>query len=248
MRSDSRNITGGHAVEEYLRKGGRGILLVSKEKASNRKVVEMRKIAEDAGIPVRTVSDKELRGLCGEDPRGFCLSAVTGKKSAPKKSLNDYIESFKSDNPLVLLLDGITDPHNFGAILRSAEQFGADLVVTPTRRSSGVTGTVEKTSAGAVHHLNILEVPNLKYVIRDLKAAGYWIYGADMDGEPVHRAKISGKTALCLGSEGKGLSRLIREYTDSVISIPSMGSLDSLNVSVAAGILLYEIRKQQGLF
>jgi 23S rRNA (guanosine2251-2'-O)-methyltransferase len=248
MRNDTRYITGGHAVEEYLRNGGRGILLVSKEKALNKKAVEMKKIAENAGIPVKTISEKELRGFCGENNRGFCLSAAPGKKTGTKKSLNEYIGSIKTEHPLVLLLDGITDPHNYGAILRSAEQFGVDLVVTPTRRSSGVTGTVEKTSAGAVHHLNILEVPNLKYVIRDLKAAGFWVYGADMNGEPVHRSGISGKTALCLGSEGRGLSRIIREYTDSVISIPRLGNIDSLNVSVAAGILLYEIRKQQGLF
>ncbi len=136
---------------------------------------------------------------------------------------------------LVVILDEITDPHNFGAILRSCDQFGVDLVVTRNKRTAKHADIVSKTSAGASAWIPLAETANLHRAIEDLKEAGFWIYGADMDGETVYNMKLKGRIALIMGSEGSGLGRLLRESCDGMISIPGYGKVDSLNVSVAAG-------------
>jgi 23S rRNA (guanosine2251-2'-O)-methyltransferase len=146
---------------------------------------------------------------------------------------------------LVLLLDEITDPHNYGAILRCCDQFGVDLVLSRNRRSAKNADIVSKTSAGALSWVPQAETANLIRALDDLKKAGFWIYGADMEGEPVYKKDLSGRTALVLGSEGSGISRLLCESCDSMIGIPSLGRVDSLNVSVAAGVLLYEVQRQR---
>jgi 23S rRNA (guanosine2251-2'-O)-methyltransferase len=149
-------------------------------------------------------------------------------------------------NVLVLLLDEITDPHNYGAILRSAGQFGIDLVISRNRRSAKHADVIAKTSSGAAAWVPQAETANLVRTAEQLKESGFWIYGADMDGERADKLDLRGRVAFVLGSEGAGLSRLIREHCDGIVSIPSWGRLDSLNVSVAAGVLLYETRRQWG--
>jgi 23S rRNA (guanosine2251-2'-O)-methyltransferase len=145
-----------------------------------------------------------------------------------------------------VILDEITDPHNYGAILRSCDQFGADLVVTRNRRIAKHAEIVSKTSAGADSWVPVAETANLSRAVESLKGAGFWIYGADMAGDAVWSKDLRGRTAVILGGEGTGLSRLLREQCDAMVSIPVQGRVDSLNVSVAAGVLLYEISRQRG--
>jgi 23S rRNA (guanosine2251-2'-O)-methyltransferase len=161
-------------------------------------------------------------------------------------SLEDFIARLgERRDALVLILDEITDPHKYGAILRCCDQFGADLVLSRNRRSAKNADIVTKTSSGAVSWVPQAETPNLVRAAEDLKEAGFWIYGADMGGKNIHTVDLSGRTALVLGSEGAGISRLLQERCDAMVGIPSVGRIDSLNVSVAAGVLLYEVRRQR---
>jgi 23S rRNA (guanosine2251-2'-O)-methyltransferase len=145
----------------------------------------------------------------------------------------------------VVVLDGITDVHNLGAILRSCDQFSVDLVVIPQRRRAQQSSAVHRVSSGASQHVPLVSVSNIVREIELLQKNGYWAYGADMEGENLHTTRFSDKTVLILGSEGEGLSQLVRKRCDYIVSIPTTGHIDSLNVSVAAGILLYEFRRQK---
>lgn len=147
----------------------------------------------------------------------------------------------------VLLLDGIEDPHNLGAILRTAECSGADLVVIPKRRSAQVNETVYKVSAGAAEYVEVARVSNLVNAMEELKRFGYWIYGADMEGESYYSVKLERPIALVIGNEGKGISRLVKEHCDVIVSIPLMGKISSLNASNAAAILMYEVVRAEKL-
>ena len=144
-----------------------------------------------------------------------------------------------------MICDGLEDPHNLGAVLRSAECAGAHGVIVPQRRSVGLTWAVGKASAGAVEHLPVARVKNLPTLLEDLKARGLWIYAADMDGSPWCQTDFTGPVALVIGSEGSGVSRLVKEKADFVVSLPLRGRINSLNASVAAGILCTEVARQR---
>jgi len=145
----------------------------------------------------------------------------------------------------VVFCDGIEDPHNLGAILRSAEAAGAHGVVIPKRRSAGLSWVVGKTSAGALNHLPVVRVPNLVAAMEALKKQGVWFYAADMGGQPWCAVDYAGPVGLVVGAEGSGVSRLVREKCDFAVSLPMRGKIASLNASVAAGIVLYEIARQR---
>ncbi|MCL1862098.1 MAG: 23S rRNA (guanosine(2251)-2'-O)-methyltransferase RlmB, partial [Defluviitaleaceae bacterium] len=147
--------------------------------------------------------------------------------------------------PFVIVLDGVTDPHNLGAVLRSADAGGVHGVIIPKRRAVGLTGTVAKTSAGALSHVAVARVGNITRTLQDLKKQGLWIACATMDGERVFSADLSGPIALVLGAEGEGVSRLVAENADFCVSIPMLGKISSLNVSVAAGVLIYEVVRRR---
>jgi 23S rRNA (guanosine2251-2'-O)-methyltransferase len=151
----------------------------------------------------------------------------------------------KGEPPFFFLLDGIEDPHNLGAIIRTANLAGAHGVIIPKRRAVGLTATVAKTSAGALNYTPVAKVTNLSAAIEELKEKGLWFVCADMDGEQMYKLDLKGPIGLVIGSEGKGVGRLIREKCDMVASIPMKGDIDSLNASVAAGILAYEIVRQR---
>ena len=146
---------------------------------------------------------------------------------------------------LVVVADGVTDPANLGSITRSAEQFGADLLVVPRRRAARFGDTVMRMSAGAAAHVATAAVPNVAATLEQLARAGFWSYGADLAGEPLDRVRFPPRVALVLGSEGGGLHELARRRCDHLVRIPTTGQLDSLNVAVAAAILMYEIRRQR---
>ena len=151
----------------------------------------------------------------------------------------------KGVDPFLILLDGIEDPHNLGSIIRSAECAGAHGVIIPKNRAVGVTPTVVKVSSGAAEYMPVARVTNLNQTIEDLKKEGLWIAGADMDGESYSKAPLSGPIALVIGAEGAGISRLTREKCDFIVSLPVLGHIDSLNAAVAAGILIYEVRRRR---
>ena len=152
----------------------------------------------------------------------------------------------RQEDPFIILCDEISDPHNLGAIIRTAEAAGAHGVIIPKRRSAGITPVVEKTSAGAVFHLPVARVSNLVSAIKELKEAGLWIYGSAADGtSPLWSTAFSGPTALVIGSEGNGMSRLVREACDYIVSIPMAGKVGSLNASVSAALLIYETMRQR---
>lgn len=165
--------------------------------------------------------------------------------------LEDLFSTAESDSnqPLLVILDGIEDPQNLGGIIRSAEAAGASGIIIPERRSAGLTASVVRASAGAAHYLPVVRVKNLSRMMEDLKKRGYWLVGADMDGTPLWEEKFDFSLPVCLvlGGEGRGLRRLVRDSCDLVVSLPMRGRVGSLNVSVAAGILLFEVmRRRQG--
>lgn len=160
-------------------------------------------------------------------------------------SVNDIISG--KDNAFVIICDKITDPHNLGAIIRTANCVGADGVIIPKRDSAGVNSVVMKTSAGAVEYTPVAKVTNLASTIDELKEQGFWITAADMDGQSMYDIDFKGKIAIVVGSEGKGVSRLVREKCDFIAQIPMYGEINSLNASVAAAVLMYEAVRQRRL-
>lgn len=151
----------------------------------------------------------------------------------------------KGEAPFLFLLDNIEDPHNLGAMIRTAHQAGAHGVIIPKRRAVGLTATVAKTSAGAINYIPVAKVTNLAQTIEELKEEGLWFVCADMDGEVMYRLDLKGPIGMVIGSEGEGVGRLVKEKCDFVASIPMKGQIDSLNASVAAGVLAYEIVRQR---
>lgn len=151
----------------------------------------------------------------------------------------------KGEPPFVLILDGIEDPHNLGAIIRTANQAGAHGIIIPKRRAAGLTATAAKSSAGAIHYTPVAKVTNLVQTMEELKEQGLWFVCADMGGELMYRQNLTGSIGLVIGSEGEGVSRLVREKCDFITKIPMFGDIDSLNASVAAGVLAYEIVRQR---
>ena len=151
----------------------------------------------------------------------------------------------KGEPPFIFILDEIEDPHNLGAIIRTANLAGAHGVIIPKRRAAGLTATVVKASAGALNYTPVVKVTNIAQTIEDLKKRGLWFVCADMNGETMYRLNLTGPIGLVIGNEGEGVSRLVREKCDYVASIPMHGDIDSLNASVAAGVLAYEIVRQR---
>jgi 23S rRNA (guanosine2251-2'-O)-methyltransferase len=237
-------LTGFHAIEERIKSGKASCepLLVAKAGPRARELV---KLAIECNIRVDRVGSFELDRLA-PDNRGIALLTQGISPDNSNLSMDEFLVNL-GDRPdvLVLILDEITDPHNYGAILRSCDQFGVDLVISRNRRTAKHADIISKTSAGTVSWVPQAEVPNLVRAAGQLKDAGFWLYGADMQGEPVYTKDLRGRTALVLGGEGTGISRLLTESCDSLVGIPSQGKIDSLNVSVAAGVLLYEVNRQK---
>ncbi|MDR1838785.1 MAG: 23S rRNA (guanosine(2251)-2'-O)-methyltransferase RlmB [Treponema sp.] len=235
-------LTGFHAVEERIKSGRScGPLLVAKAGPRANEIVSL---AVNKKIRLERVGTFDLDNLA-PNHRGIALQ-VEDETAGTDITLEDFIANLGDRrNALVLILDEITDPHNYGAILRCCDQFAVDLVLGRNRRSAKNAEVISKTSAGAVSWVAQAETPNLVRAMEDLKEAGFWIYGADMDGEPVYKKDLRDRVALVLGSEGGGISRLLHERCDGIVGIPSAGRIDSLNVSVAAGVLLYEVHRQR---
>ena len=226
-------------VIEALRSRRREVFEVL-EVASNGGVT---KAAGASGIPVRKVARERIEELA----RGGVHQGVVALVGPyPYSGLDEILAA---PDPLVLMLDGVTDPRNLGAILRAADGAGASGVVIPKDRAVGVTATAVKASAGASEHVRVARETNLRRAVDQMKKAGLWVHAAEAEGTggtPYHELDLTGPVALVMGSEGRGIRRLVREGCDGVISIPMLGVVQSLNVSVAVAVLLYEARRQRG--
>jgi 23S rRNA (guanosine2251-2'-O)-methyltransferase len=239
-------ITGFHSIEERIKASKSsctacGPLLVAKAGPRARELVTL---AVDSKVRVDRVGAFELNRIA-PDNRGIALQVEDVFQNNANLRLDEFLIGLGDRaDVLALILDEITDPHNYGAILRSCDQFGVDLVISRNRRNAKHADVISKTSAGTVSWVPQAEVPNLVRAAEQLKDANFWLYGADMQGEPVYAKDLRGRVALALGGEGLGISRLLRDCCDGFIGIPSRGKIDSLNVSVAAGVLLYEVRRQ----
>ena len=234
---ESNLLVGRNPIREALR-AGRDIekLLVARGEliGSAREIVAM---AHEQKIIVQEVDRARLDQMA---PNHQGLIAVASAYAY--KTVDDMLALAKArgEDPLLVILDGVTDPHNLGAIIRSAECAGAHGVIIPERRAVGLTPAAVKASAGAVEYLPVAREVNLNRVIERLKKEGVWIYGTAMNGEDYRRVNFSGPAALVIGSEGEGMSRLVEENCDKIVSLPMKGHIDSLNASVAAGILLFQ--------
>lgn len=243
-------VYGYHAIEEAIKKAGMGSTLYLARNSGDR-VQKLELEAKATGkIAVKKVSKDELSRMMPDvDLRGALLDLGGPRKGASRlieTTVDEFCSKLKEDDKaLVLILDGITDPHNLGAILRSADQFGVDLVLIPERRAVQANETVVKVSSGAAQYVPVSVVTNLGREIDKLKENGFWLYGADMSGESSYEEKFANKCAIVMGSEGDGISNLVRKKCDYIVSIPMQGHIDSLNVSVATGILLYEFRRMK---
>ncbi len=229
-------IYGVRPVIEALRGGRREVFEVL-DASGNAGVTEA---AEAVGVPVKKVSHARV----GELARGAVHQGVAARVGPyPYVELEDLLAA---PDPIVAVLDGVTDPHNLGAVLRVAEGAGANGVVIPKDRAAGVTPAAVKASVGASEHVPVARVTNLRRAIDRVKEAGLWVYAAEVGGTLYTELDLTGPVGLVLGSEGKGVRRLVREGCDGTVSIPMLGAVGSLNVSVASAVLLYEARRQRG--
>ena len=200
--------------------------------------------AKKAGIVIKEVDSKKLDFICGHNNhQGIAAMGAVKEYSTVEDIFNTAEE--RNEKPFIIICDEIEDPHNLGAIIRTAEAAGAHGVIIPKRRSASLSFTVAKTSAGAVEFMHVARVTNLPQTIEELKKRGVWVYCADMDGEPFYKSDLRGAIALVIGSEGNGVGRLVKEKCDVTLSMPMKGKINSLNASVAAGILMYEVSRQR---
>ena len=261
----SEVVTGFHAVEERVRRISDMRRTNNKAGSDEKSFAEIlfaapgprvKKIlaaANEAGIPCRettvSVLDDIVSGLAGacKEHRGLVLRCSA--MSHTDVSFDSFLAGLadhSSEKQCVIVLDSVTDPHNIGAVIRSCDQFGVSLVVIPDRHGAQAdSAAVSRTSAGANAWVPVASVPNLVRAVQQLKDNGFWVYGADADGVSVAAVEFAKRSVIVMGSEGSGISRLLMKQCDTIISIPTCGRLDSLNVSVAAGILLYTYTVQQ---
>lgn len=254
-------ITGFHAIEEKVRAatdGGSAEGLTIHYSKIGPRVKKILDAAKKGNISAVKTDDKALDSLVQNLPDGardhrgivLCAEGAEAQQAKNEVDFDGWINAQKLTDAraTVLILDSITDPHNVGAILRSCDQFGASLAVIPSRRSANdfsENEIVARASAGASAYVPVSIVANLVRAAQKLKDAGFWIYGADAGGTSVQDIDFPKKTAIVMGSEGSGISKLLSEQCDSIVSIPTCGKIDSLNVSVAAGVLLYERYRQE---
>ncbi|MBQ8080116.1 MAG: 23S rRNA (guanosine(2251)-2'-O)-methyltransferase RlmB [Oscillospiraceae bacterium] len=236
-------IIGRNPVREALRSGQPiDTVYISQSSGGLGEIVAL---AKEAGAVIKTVTDQKLSQMA---EGGAHQGVIAFGACAQYVSVEDLLEVSrrKGTKPFLIICDEIEDPHNLGAIIRTAETAGADGIIIPKRRSAMLTPTVYKTSAGAASWLPVARVPNIGAAIDRLKKEGVWIYGTDMNGSLYTETQFDGALALVIGSEGNGMSRLVREKCDFLVRLPMHGKITSLNASVAAGIFMYEVVRQRG--
>jgi 23S rRNA (guanosine2251-2'-O)-methyltransferase len=239
-----KNLTGFHAVTSRLRQKPDTVraLYIDAERKDGR-ANDLRELAKRLGVRVFAVDAKRLDGMAG-GTRHQGVVAEAEPLDMPK-FIEDVLEGL-AEPPLLLILDGVQDPHNLGACLRVADGAGAHAVIAPKDRSVGLTSAAIKVASGAAESVPYIVVTNLARTMRDLKERGIWLIGADDSAiESIYKAKLEGALGMVLGAEGEGLRRLTKDNCDLLVSIPMLGAVSSLNVSVASGICLYEARRRR---
>ena len=244
-------VFGRNAVKEAI-KAGRSIDKILVQTEPDGSLREILSLAREARIIVHEVNRKKLDEIClpfghgGKTANHQGIAAYTAGVEYCEVSDILALAKERNEAPFVVVLDGVEDPHNLGAIIRSADCAGAHGVILGKHRSAPVTAAAVKASAGAAEYVPIARVTNITAALEELKQAGLWVAGADMAGESAYKKDLTGAFALVIGNEGEGLSRLVKEKCDFLVSIPMGGHVDSLNAGVAAGILLFEKRRQEG--
>jgi 23S rRNA (guanosine2251-2'-O)-methyltransferase len=247
--SDARILFGFHAVLSRLRQHSASVqeILIDRDRVDAR-MKDLLSMAESAGVRIMQVERSRLDGMAGMNGRHQGVIARVVDTPIPYKDIHDILESDLKEPAFFLILDGVEDPHNLGACLRVADAMGVHAVIAPKDRAAGLNATVRKVACGAAETVPFIAVTNLARTIRELKEAGVFVVGTTMDAPgTLHNTKLEGPIALVLGAEGDGMRRLTQETCDALITIPMYGSVQSLNVSVASGICLYEIRRQREL-
>lgn len=241
---DENVIVGRNPVTEALR-SGREIdkLLIARgaNQGSLRAIVAK---CRERGILIKEVAPQKLDFMSGGAAHQGVALIVAAHKYCEVSDILD-LAAEKGEPPFIVICDEIEDPHNLGAIIRTAEACGVHGIIIPKRRSASLNTVVAKASAGALEYMRVARVTNIPTVIDELKEKGLWIYAADMDGEPWCQTDYKGASALVIGSEGKGLGQLVKKKCDKTVSMPMVGKINSLNASVAAGILMYEAARQR---
>lgn len=238
-------IIGRNPVTEAI-KSGRSIDKILMQKDAEGSAKKIASMARENGLTLQYVDKVALDKLCPGRPHQGVAAYVAAKDYADLDDVFAAAEE-RGEDPLIVLLDGLEDPHNLGAVLRSCDGAGAHGVVIPARRAVGLTETVAKASAGAIEYVPVVKVTNLGQCVDKLKERGVWIAAVDMDGETYSDADLKGPLALVIGGEGQGVSQTVRNKADYIVSIPMKGKVNSLNASNAAAILLYEVDRQRRL-
>ena len=244
MRYEEFVVEGRNAVIEAIRAGKTVDRLFILQKCNDGPIQTIMREAKKKNIKVDFVKKEILDHKSETGKHQGVIAQIAAYQYA---QVEDILKAAKEKNepPFILLLDGIQDPGNLGAIIRTAHQAGAHGIIIPKNRAVGLTATVAKASAGAINYLPVAKVTNLKNTMNELKKEGLWFACADMGGTVMYQADLKGPIGLVIGNEGEGVSRLVRENCDIVVSIPMKGKIDSLNASVAAGVLAYEIVRQR---
>ena len=238
-------IEGRNAVIEALRAGTAIDKIYIMKGETDSALGHIASAAREKGIVVVDADRRKLDGMSRtHSPQGVIALAAVREYASVDDILNAARE--RGENPLIVVCDELSDPHNLGAVIRTADAAGAHGVIIPKRRSAGLTAVVGKTSAGAVAHVPVARVPNLPALLKELKEEGVWVFGTAADGTtPLYQADLKGPAAIVIGSEGTGMGRLVAENCDFTVSIPMFGKINSLNASAAAAVLLYEAVRQR---
>ena len=248
MPHEAQLVWGIHGVEEAVRAGSRRIEYVAAVRGrSDQRLQRILDACRERKIPVRFVEREQLERLVGKGVVHQGVAAITAETAYVR--LDDIVQSRKGERSFVLLLDGVEDPHNLGALLRTADAFGVDGVVLPERRAVGVNATVVKASAGASEYVPVAKVANLNRALEEVKEHGIWIVGLDERGtQNYDEIDLTGDIAIVLGAEGAGLHEQVRKHCDYLVRIPMLGRISSLNVSVAGGVVMCEVARQRRKF
>jgi 23S rRNA (guanosine2251-2'-O)-methyltransferase len=244
--SITRIVFGFHAVASRLRQNPASVQEVCVDKTrKDARMQDLLQIAEQKGVRVMQMERERLDGLAANGRHQGVLARVADTP-LPYQDVHDILESDLAEPPFFLVLDGVEDPHNLGACLRVADAMGVHAVIAPKDRAAGLNATVRKVACGAAETVPFIAVTNLARTLRELKDAGVWLVGAAAEAESdLFGTKLAGPIAMVLGAEGTGLRRLTAETCDQLVRIPMFGTVESLNVSVASGICLYEARRQR---
>ena len=239
-------VFGRHAVVEALQTPDRVNRVFIQEGTAGRDAAKVIELAREKGIQVQTVPKTKIEDLVGNAVHQGLVASIAAYEYADLEDVFKKAEE-KGEDPFIVILDGVEDPHNLGSILRTADATGVHGIIIPKRRSASLTATVAKASTGAIEHVPVVRVTNLTQTSEQLKARGIWVFGTDMDGTDYRKWNTSGPLAIVMGNEGKGVSRIVKESVDEMVTIPMVGHVQSLNASVASALMMYEVFRNRSL-